>query len=105
MRHLRARCIRAVALFYMCEKIAQFKKLNFGVQELSEGDLERKHVLREQLEKKFAAQDEVECTFKPQVNQYSSAVQSRIRITSDPSTYLQVQAEMQSAVPPALYSF
>ncbi len=60
-------------------------------QELSEGDLERKHALREQLERKFAAQDDVECTFKPQVNQYSSAVQSRIRITSDPSTYLQVQ--------------
>jgi hypothetical protein len=60
------------------------------LQELSEGDLERKQALREQLEKKFAAQDEVECTFKPQVNQYSSAVQSRIRITSDPSTYLQV---------------
>ena len=92
--------MHAVALYHMCEKIAlEFKKLNFGVQELSEGDLERKHVLREQLEKKFAAQDEVECTFKPQVNQYSSAVQSRIRITSDPSTYLQVQAEMQSAVP------
>jgi hypothetical protein len=60
------------------------------VQELSEGDLERKHALREQLEKKFAAQDDAECTFKPQVNQYSSAVQSRIRITSDPGTYLQV---------------
>jgi galactose mutarotase-like enzyme len=61
------------------------------LQELSEGDLERKQALREQLEKKFAAQDEVECTFKPQVNQYSSAVQSKIRITSDPSTYLQVR--------------
>ena len=62
------------------------------MQELSEGDLERKNVLREQLEKKFAAKDEVECTFKPQVNQYSSAVQSKIRITSDPSTYLQVRS-------------
>ena len=80
---------------YVRKSCSVVQKINLGVQELSEGDLERKHVLREQLEKKFAAQDEVECTFKPQVNQYSSAVQSRIRITSDPSTYLQVQAEMQ----------
>jgi hypothetical protein len=68
------------------------------LQELSEGDLERKQALREQLEKKFTAQDEVECTFKPQVNQYSSAVQSRIRITSDPSTYLQVRVMLLSVL-------
>ena len=74
----------------------------FDAQELSEGDLERKNVLREQLEKKFAAKDEVECTFKPQVNQYSSAVQSKIRITSDPSTYLQVCSMCMHLLSPAV---
>ena len=67
-----------------------------SVEELSLGDVARRERMRERRRRELENEEAVNLTFRPTINADYSGVESRLKVTSDPATYMaRVKQHMQ----------